>query len=101
MELTLNGNAPAGMIFSQREEILSLGVFVADEVFGQSMPMVQLGVPEFAKLGEIDYVTIDGQSVIELLDASVPSDPAGAASVKTSSPALELTRQDQMLLDGS
>jgi predicted aconitase/predicted aconitase with swiveling domain len=101
MELILNGNAPAGMIFSQREEILSLGVFVADEMFGQSIPMVQLAIPEFAKLGEIDYVTIDGQSLTELLDASAPSDPTRAASVKTSSPALALTRQDQMLLDGS
>jgi predicted aconitase/predicted aconitase with swiveling domain len=101
MELILNGNAPAGMIFSQREEILSLGVFVADEMFGQSIPMVQLAIPAFAKLGEIDCVTIDGHSVTELLDASAPSELAEPASAKISSAVLVLTRQDQMLLDGS
>ena len=40
VELLLNGCAPAALIFNRLEEILTLGVLIAKEVFGLSIPVV-------------------------------------------------------------
>ena len=40
LELILNGIAPAAIILRQPDEILALGVIVAEELFGHSIPMI-------------------------------------------------------------
>src|ERR1700678_1155244 len=38
LELILNGHAPAGLLLGEPDEILVLGVLVAEIVFGRSIP---------------------------------------------------------------
>ncbi|MCL6709082.1 aconitase family protein [Pseudomonas sp. R2.Fl] len=50
MQLIANGKAPAGMVFSQNEEILTLGVIVAEEMYGLSIPIAVVSPDTFAGL---------------------------------------------------
>ena len=43
LELILNGIAPRAMLLRQPDAILALGVIVAQELFGKSIPLVSLG----------------------------------------------------------
>ncbi|KAF1924304.1 DUF521-domain-containing protein [Didymella exigua CBS 183.55] len=41
LELIMNGNGPRALIFERTNEILAVGVFVAEELFGEKIPMVR------------------------------------------------------------
>jgi predicted aconitase with swiveling domain len=43
LELLLNGMAPRALLLRQPDAILALGVIVAEELFGTSIPIVSLG----------------------------------------------------------
>lgn len=80
MQLIANGKAPAGMVFSQNEEILTLGVIVAEEMYGLSIPIAVISPDMFAGLRGCDRLRIgDGAS------------PRGAGG-------LRLTDHDRQLL---
>ena len=51
LELVLNGCAPAAIVMAQPDHIVALGVVIADELFGRSIPVVSLGEEGFAALG--------------------------------------------------
>ncbi len=63
MQLILNGKAPAGMVFSQAEEILTLGVMVAEEMYGRSLPIAVIAPEAFARLEGLDILRIGAGSV--------------------------------------
>ncbi|RSL79750.1 hypothetical protein CEP51_007126 [Fusarium floridanum] len=50
LELLLNGKAPEAMIFERREDILTLGVMIAEEVFQKSIPVVVLKKEDFREI---------------------------------------------------
>ncbi|RSM02295.1 hypothetical protein CDV31_010944 [Fusarium ambrosium] len=50
MELILNGLGPKALIFQRREEIITLGVIVAEELFGKTAPVVTLKPQDFQRL---------------------------------------------------
>ena len=52
LELIMNGCAPAGLIFSQNEDILPLGVIIADELFNRSLPVVKVNLDYFHILNQ-------------------------------------------------
>ena len=58
LELVLNGCAPAAIVMAQPDHIVALGVIIADEIFGQSIPVVSLGEEGFAALGR--HAAADG-----------------------------------------
>ncbi|KAF9871417.1 hypothetical protein CkaCkLH20_11064 [Colletotrichum karsti] len=65
MELILNGLGPKALILERREELITLGVLVADEFFGKTVPVVTVKPEEFRQLlqwGE-KTVHIDGGAV--------------------------------------
>ena len=43
LELIMNGNGPRALVFERTNEILTVGVFVAEELFGRSIPVVVVG----------------------------------------------------------
>lgn len=47
LELIVNGNGPRALIFERTNEILAVGVFVAEELFGKKIPMVIVGSENF------------------------------------------------------
>ena len=63
LELMNNDLAPAALIFSEPEEILTLGVVVADVMFDRSLPVIQLNKADFQKLDGAEFVQVENQSV--------------------------------------
>ncbi|MGI9401771.1 MAG: aconitase X swivel domain-containing protein, partial [Rhizobiaceae bacterium] len=60
LELILNGNNPSALVFEHEEAILTLGVIVADEMFGNSIPVVCLDPKDFKALAKFKYAGISG-----------------------------------------
>lgn len=100
MELLLNGHGPAALIFSQPEEILTLGVIVAEEMFGTSIPVLQLHADAFAQLRPGDAAAI-AEGVLHL--ARAPADLSGSGD-HPPPPAPDVTPEfseaDRGLLEG-
>ncbi len=64
LELILNGMAPAALLLRQPDAILALGVVVAQELFGQAIPIVSLGPEGFDKVSGAAFAAVDGGVVI-------------------------------------
>ncbi len=63
LELILNGKSPKAMLFEREEDILTLGVIIAEEMFGRSIPVVTLAPHDFRKLSEARFISVDGHRV--------------------------------------
>jgi predicted aconitase len=50
LELLRNGKGPNAIVFERQEEILTLGVMVAEEIFGLAIPIVRLQSDDFRQL---------------------------------------------------
>ncbi|MBW8446537.1 MAG: aconitase family protein [Arenimonas sp.] len=94
MQLILNGKAPAGMVFSQVEEILTLGVMVAEEMYGRSLPVAVVAPEAFARLEGLDRIRIEAGMVSEPGARQGPDEAAPPAAV----PSLVLSDHDRHLL---
>lgn len=81
LELILNGKGPAAIVLEHPEAIITLGVIVAEEVFGRSIPVIAVGKEQFAALKTARLIRISDAV------ADIGSDIA-------------LTDQDQAILAG-
>ena len=104
LELILNKKAPRAIILSQPDMILALGIIVAQEIFGSSIPMVSVGSTAFNSIKDCSHVVVDGATVHTAAD---PTQLPGLTQ-QFSSPdellrrsALQLTTEEQSMLDGS
>lgn len=98
MQLILNGKAPAGMVFSQAEEILTLGVVVAEEMYGCSLPIAVIAPEAFARLEGLDAFRIEAGSVFvpgAALEVGYASSPAATPAALSK---LALSDNDRHLL---
>lgn len=93
VELIMSGHAPAALVFETADPILTLGAQLAEEIFGKSIPIVEVGSLWFEKLAETRTASIvhgtlvvDDNDVLELSQAK---------------PRLHLTRHDLAMLDGA
>lgn len=50
LELLLHGNGPSAILFERREDIITLGVIIAEEMFGKAIPVVNLPRDAFQKV---------------------------------------------------
>lgn len=65
LELMLNDKGPRAVLFQRREDILTLGVIIAEEIFGKAIPMVSLDPADFSRLLENNEqaIYVDGSRV--------------------------------------
>ncbi|MBP2295513.1 cis-3-hydroxy-L-proline dehydratase [Azospirillum rugosum] len=102
LELILNGHGPAALVLERPDDILTLGVFVAEEMFGRSIPVVVAGPDRFPLLAQTAWVEVAGDTLRPL---SGPDDavgaPAGTAVPPGAPPDIALTEADRALLDGA
>lgn len=74
LELIMNGNGPKALIFERTNEILAVGVFVAQELFEKTIPMVIVSPDNFKTMllwnGENIYVR-DHRISMKPLDDSI------------------------------
>ncbi|WP_417582219.1 aconitase X [Pelagibacterium sp.] len=91
LDLALNNRAPAALIFSEPEDVLTLGALVA-EIFGHAIPVLRADTLAFAVLASAQRITITETEIvadrqpIQLLPAQVS--------------ALELSESDTAMLEG-
>ncbi|WP_027924788.1 aconitase X [Pseudomonas sp. URMO17WK12:I12] len=101
MELISNGHAPAALVLAEPDEILTLGVLVAQTIFARSLPVLCIGREAFATLRDHPFARVDGDTLN--LFEHLPGDAWQALEkpLPTDSRAsIELTGFDQALLDG-
>jgi len=101
MELISNGHAPAALVLAEPDEILTLGVLVAQTIFARSLPVLCIGREAFATLRDHAFARVDGDTLN--LFENLPGDAWQALDkpLSTDSHAsIELTGFDQALLDG-
>lgn len=102
MELISNGHAPAALVLAEPDEILTLGVLVAQTIFARSLPVLCIGREAFATLHDQAFARVDGamlslfeyppEDTWQALDKPLPSTDSRAS--------IELTEFDRALLDG-
>jgi len=92
LDLALTGRAPAALIFSEAEDVLTLGALIAAEMFGKELPVLRLSHDAFDALCRAKTAKI-GQTSIEAAGLTIPVVPPATA-------ALDLTEDDRAMLDG-
>ncbi len=75
LELIRTGNAPCAILVEQLAPILTLGAIVAEELYGEAIPIVQLAAEDFGRLEDGMKVRITEQGEIHPC-ASATSTPA-------------------------
>ncbi|MDR6727885.1 cis-3-hydroxy-L-proline dehydratase [Delftia lacustris] len=63
MELIRSGHAPAALVLAEADDILTLGVVLAQMMYGRSLPVVCLGSHAFSALRGSGFVRVDGHRV--------------------------------------
>jgi len=105
MELISNGHAPAALVLAEADEILTLGVLVAQYFFARSLPVLCIGKEAFANLSGQAWARIEGAALS--LYPKMPDDDWHPTEAKSQArPAsndaeMDLDSLDQALLDGT
>ncbi|WJH38287.1 aconitase X (plasmid) [Aliirhizobium terrae] len=92
LDLALTGRAPAALIFSEAEDVLTLGALIAAEMFETSLPVLRVSRDAFAALCREKTARIS-ETAIETDVLTIPVTPPATA-------ALDLTDDDRAMLDG-
>ncbi|MDI3393238.1 aconitase family protein [Pseudomonas sp. V98_8] len=103
MELISNSHAPAALVLAEADEILTLGVLVAQMIFERSLPVLCIGSEAFAALRGKAFARIDSARLAVFdhipVDNWQPSETPTQA--RDTSTAIELSEFDHALLDGT
>ncbi|WCM54485.1 aconitase family protein [Pseudomonas sp. WJP1] len=103
MELISNGHAPAALVLAEADEILTLGVLVAQMIFERSLPVLCIGREAFAALRGKAFARIDGAGLAVFdhipVDNWQPCETPMQAHAASAS--MVLSELDHALLDGA
>lgn len=92
LDLALTGRAPAALVFSEAEDVLTLGALIAAEMFGRSLPVLRLSHAAYDALCRAKTARIS-ETAIEADGLVIPVSPPATS-------ALELTENDRTMLEG-
>ncbi|MGX5849227.1 cis-3-hydroxy-L-proline dehydratase [Mesorhizobium sp. PL10] len=101
LELLLNDRGPAAILLERPEDIITLGVIVAEEVFGKSIPVVCVGSDNFRALAAHRYADVSGTRVkcLSAFEACAPQD--GGQVPDEPAARIELTEGDERIAAGA
>ena len=92
LDMVLGGRAPAALVFSEAEDVLTLGALIATEMFDKPLPVLRLAPDAFAALSRAKTARIN-DTAIGAEGLTIPVTPPATA-------ALDLTEADRAMLDG-
>ncbi|NEJ69311.1 DUF521 domain-containing protein [Rhizobium phaseoli] len=93
LDLILTGRGPAALVFSEAEDVLTLGALIAAEMFDRPMPVIRLSPENFRRLSQAQSASIEsGVITSQSLNTQLPA-PALAD--------LQLTEEDRSMLSGA
>jgi len=101
LEMLLNGHAPAALLLAEPDEILTLGVLVAQVLFGRAIPVLCLGREGFERLAGGVWARIEDGRIT--LHPQRPADGWRGVMASDAGPlpeGLALDADDRALLDG-
>jgi len=111
LELILNNCAPAALVFTEAEDILTLGVLVAEAIYEKSLPVLRISADDFSRLETGMQVMVMGADMYfeSALNKTLPSaqhSVAATAELAASDTPdvakfkVSLSSLDQKMLDG-
>ena len=103
LELLLNDKAPAAILLRQPDAILCLGVIVAEELFGKSIPVVSLGNAGFEALAGASHAAVQGSTVYcssDSVELDEASSKHSSADELLAASGLQLTVDERSMLEG-
>lgn len=80
LQLALNGQAPAALVFCDTEEVLTLGAIIAARLFGKTIPVLRLSRAAFATLAQAAQASIRG-NVLSAMDVAFDLQPVNQADL--------------------
>ena len=92
LQLSLNGLAPATLVFQEPEEVLTLGALVSDRIFGRPIPTISISPADYESLARSKKASISGHWI--------RSDVIDLELVTTRLGDLDLCEGDAALLSG-
>lgn len=107
LQLLLNDRNPTALVFEREELTLTLGVIIASEIFGKSMPIVLLEPRDFCTILETPWASIAGGRIDCMSQQALPyvaqrlnlySEVSTEPDIPTN---FDLTPFDRHALDGS
>lgn len=98
LELILNDCAPAALVFTEAEDILTLGVLVAEAMFNRTLPVIRVTQREFNTLQTGVAVQLD-HGELRIVGSQTNNTPSKPPSTATST-SVTLTDLDRQFLDG-
>lgn len=103
MELLSGEYAPSALVLAEADEILTLGVLVAELLFQRSIAVLCIGHEAFTHLRGQAYARLDGERLQLYPQRPADARPTGVASIHQQplfASALQLSESDRALLDG-
>ncbi|TVY59871.1 Uncharacterized protein Focb16_v003964 [Fusarium oxysporum f. sp. cubense] len=99
MELILNGLGPKALVFERKDEILTLGVMVAEELFNMTAPVLVLDPEDFSRLITLSsrQVHVEGDRIS---DAPLQGD-ASKPTIDANNYGIQLDDDDRATLSGA
>lgn len=92
LQLSLNGLAPAALVFQEPEEVLTLGALVSDRIFGRPLPTISLSPADYEALASSKKASISGHRIkADMVDLELATTRLGD---------LDLCDADTALLSG-
>ncbi|NHF74588.1 cis-3-hydroxy-L-proline dehydratase [Paracoccus xiamenensis] len=64
LEMLLNGFAPAALIFSEAEDVATLGALIGAEMFGRALPVLRVTPGDLARLSQSPRLTVTPNRII-------------------------------------
>ncbi|KAM0490329.1 hypothetical protein ACHAP8_011661 [Fusarium lateritium] len=103
MELILNGLGPKALVFERREEIITLGVMVAEELFEKTAAVVTLNPADFRQVLSWDGKTvhIQGEQVSDAPLNGSTTNEAVEPAIDIETFGIQLSDADRAMLDGA
>ena len=92
LDLILSGRGPAALVFSEAEDVLTLGALIAAEMFDKPTPVVRLDPDTFAR--------VSSARMAKISDGLLATDRGGALLLSPATSDLELTEDDKAILAG-
>ncbi|MFD1798125.1 aconitase X [Paracoccus aurantiacus] len=92
LEMMLNDCAPAALIFSEAEDVATLGVLIGAQMFGKALPVLRVTAQDFAQLAQQHHLQITNDAITGDGLTLPISDPAQGT--------LTLTPEDEAILSG-
>lgn len=103
MELLSGEHAPSALVLAEADEILTLGVLVAELLFQRSIAVLCIGHEAFTHMRGQAYARLDGDRLQLYPQRPADARPTGVASIHQQplfASALQLSESDRALLDG-